>query len=49
MDVVEGLDQLKINQWENIWPTISRFKFLTETLFIQLSPDKLFANSILIL
>ena len=47
MDVVEGLDQLKINQWENIWPTISVFKFLTETLFIQLSPDKLFANSIL--
>ena len=47
MDVVEGLDQLKINQWENIWPTISGFKFLTETLFIQLSQDKLFANSIL--
>ena len=47
MVVVEGLDQLKINQWENIWPTIRRFKFLTETLFIQLSPDKLFANSIL--
>ena len=47
MDVVEGLDQLKINQWENIWPTISGFKFLTDTLFIQLSPDKLFANSIL--
>ena len=47
MDVVEGFDQLKINQWENIWPTISGFKFLTETLFIQLSPDKLFANSIL--
>ena len=47
MDVVECLDQLKINQWENIWPTISGFKFLTETLFIQLSPDKLFANSIL--
>ena len=47
MDVVEGLDQLKINQWENIWPTISGFKFLTETLFVQLSPDKLFANVIL--
>ena len=47
IDVVEGLDQLKINQWENIWPTISRFKFLTDTLFIQLSPDILFANSIL--
>ena len=47
MDIVQELDQLKINQWQNIWPTISRFKFLTETLFIQLSPDKLFANSIL--
>ena len=47
MDVVEGLDQLKINQWENIWPTISGFKFLAETLFIQLSPDKVFAYFIL--
>ncbi len=47
MDVVEGLDQLEINQWENIWSTISGFKFVTETLFIQLSPDNLFANSIL--
>ena len=28
-------------------PTISHFKFLTNTLYIQLSPDKLFANSIL--
>ena len=37
-----------INQWKNIWPTISNFKFLTDTLFIQLSPDKLFANSIII-
>jgi ketosteroid isomerase-like protein len=48
MDVVQGLDQLKLNQWENIWPTINEFKFLTSTLFIQLSQDKLFANSILI-
>ena len=47
MVVVEGLDQLKINQCENIWPIIRRFKFLRETLFIQLSLDKLFANSIL--
>ena len=48
MDIVQGLDQLKLNQWKNIWPTISNFKFLTDTLFIQLSPDKLFANSIII-
>ena len=27
--------------------TISEFKFLTDTLFIQLSPDRLFASSIL--
>ena len=48
MDIVQGLDQLKLNQWKNIWPTISNFRFLTDTLFIQLSPDKLFANSIII-
>ena len=47
IDVVEDLDQFKLNQWENIWSTISEFKFLTDTLFIQLSPDRLFANSIL--
>ena len=48
MDVVQGLDQLRLNQWKNIWPTISNFKFLTDRLFIQLSPDKLFANSVII-
>ena len=48
MNVVQGLDQLQSNQWKNIWPTISKFRFLTDTLFIQLSPDKLFANSIII-
>jgi len=47
MDVVQGLDNLVEKQWKNIWPTISHFKFLTNTLYIQLSPDKLFANSIL--
>ena len=48
MDIVQGLDQLKLNQWKNIWPTISKFRFLTDTLFIQLSPDKLFVNSMII-
>ncbi len=48
MDVVQGLDNLEERQWKKIWPNISNFSFLTETLFIQLSPDKLFANCILI-
>ena len=48
MDVVQGLDQLQLNQWKNIWPTIGKFRFLTDTLLIQSLPDKLFANSIII-
>ena len=47
MDVVQGLDELEFKQWKNIWPTINNFKFLTETLFVQISPDRLFANSVL--
>ena len=38
MDVVQGLDNLEKNQWKNIWPNISDFKFLTNKLFIQISP-----------
>jgi len=48
MNVVEGLDNLYSNQWKNIWPNISDFKFLTNTLYIQISPDRLLANSILV-
>ena len=48
MDVVQGLDKLCNDQWKNIWPTITNFEFLTETLFIQISPDSLFANTILV-
>lgn len=32
MDSVVGLDALEQRQWRSIWPTISGFKFLTETL-----------------
>ena len=49
MNVVEGLDKLCANQWKSVWPTINNFKFLTDTLYIQISPDKLLSNSILIL
>ena len=48
MNVVEGLDKLYSDQWKNIWPTINNFKFVSNTLFIQISPDRLLANSILI-
>ena len=48
MNVVEGIDKLYSDQWKNIWPTINNFKFVTNTLFIQISPDRLLANSILV-
>ena len=48
MNVVEGIDKLCSDQWKNIWPTINNFKFVTKTLFIQISPDRLLANSILV-
>ena len=48
MNVVEGIDKLYSDQWKNIWPTINNFKFVSNTLFIQISPDRLLANSILV-
>jgi len=48
MDVVQGLNNLEKKQWKSIWPNISNFCFLTDTLFIQFSPDKLLANCVLI-
>ena len=48
MNVVEGLEKLCANQWKNVWPTINNFKFLTDSLYIQISPDRLLANSILV-
>ena len=48
MNVVEGLEKLCANQWKSVWPTINNFKFLTDTLYIQISPDRLLANSIVV-
>ena len=42
-DTIEGLDNLIEKQWKSVWPTIKDFRFLTETLRIQVSPDRLFA------
>ena len=48
MDTVEGVENLIESQWKSIWPTIKDFRFLTETLQIHISPDRLFAVAILV-
>lgn len=48
MDTVEGLDNLMARQWKSIWPTISGFRFMTETLQVRVSPDRLFAVAVLV-
>ncbi len=48
MDTVEGLDNLVDRQWKSIWPTIGDFRFMTETLQIRVSPDRLFAIAVLV-
>ncbi len=48
MNIVEDLEKLCANQWKSVWPTVNNLKFLTDTLYIQICPDRLFANSILV-
>ena len=48
MDTVEGLDNLMEKQWKSIWPTIRDFEFLTDTLQVRVSPDRLFAVAVLV-
>lgn len=48
MNTVEGRENLLEKQWKKIWPTISDFHFLTDTLQVQVSPDRLFAIAILV-
>ncbi|PPR63154.1 MAG: hypothetical protein CFH10_00604 [Alphaproteobacteria bacterium MarineAlpha4_Bin2] len=48
MDVVEGRETVIENQWMSIWGTIKEFRFLTETLQVRISPDRLFAIAVLI-
>ena len=48
MNIVGGLEKLCSNQWISVWPTINNFKVLTDTLYIQISPDRLLAYSILV-
>lgn len=46
MRLVHGLDALERDQWRNVWPKISDFTFLTETLEGGVSPDGLQAWAI---
>lgn len=48
MDVVEGRDVVIEKQWMSIWGTIKDFRFLTDTLQVRVSPDRLFAVAVLV-
>jgi ketosteroid isomerase-like protein len=48
MDVVDGLTNLEAAQWRSIWPTITEFRFLTDTLRVRVSPDRCFAVGVVV-
>ena len=48
MDTVESVKNRIESQLKRIWRTIKDFRFLTETLQIHISPDRLFAVAILV-
>jgi ketosteroid isomerase-like protein len=43
---VAGVDEVCAQQWAQVWPTIEDFRFLTEDLIVQCSPDRLQAVAI---
>jgi ketosteroid isomerase-like protein len=43
---VEGADDVHDQQWSQVWPTIEGFRFLTDRLIVQASPDGLQAVAI---
>lgn len=43
---VTGADQVYAEQWSQVWPTIEDFRFLTDDLIVQASPDGLQAVAI---
>ena len=48
MDIVEGREVVIEKQWKSIWGTIKDFRFLTDTLQVRVSPDRLFAVAALV-
>jgi ketosteroid isomerase-like protein len=45
-DVVVGLDALHHQQWSRVWPSIREFRFRTDELVVQASPDGLQAVAV---
>jgi nitrite reductase/ring-hydroxylating ferredoxin subunit/ketosteroid isomerase-like protein len=45
-DVVIGRDRLEAEQWSAVWPAIEDFRFLTEDMSVELSPDRLQAVAV---
>jgi ketosteroid isomerase-like protein len=43
-DIVVGRDTVIAGQWMKVWPTIAEFRFRTEALHADLSPDRLMAT-----
>lgn len=43
---VTGADEVYAQQWSQVWPTIEDFRFLTDDLIVQCSPDRLQAVAI---
>ena len=46
-DIVVGLDTVIDGQWRKVWPKIACFRFRTEALHADLSPDRLMAVAVL--
>lgn len=42
-DHVHGVAGLEANQWRRVWPTIEDFRFNTDTMVAEVSPDRLMA------
>ncbi len=40
---LRGLDALEAEQWRQVWPTIEDFRFETDTLVSEISPDRMMA------
>jgi ketosteroid isomerase-like protein len=38
-EIVRGIDALETEQWRNVWPTISRFRFRLDELVVLASAD----------
>ena len=42
-DHVRGVAALEADQWRRVWPTIEDFRFATDTMVAEVSPDRLMA------